>query len=156
MTLNVRPFKPLDLDVLVSFWREVENDPTVSGDFFSPSPVNEGRWREHILSVYAEDENQILVAEDDGKIVGFIKIVTLVRHPLVSDIRCSLIGNMYVLPEFRRMGVASTLMDRVFEYVKSKGVTHVRLNVRAGNAPAYNLYEKMGFEDYSIIMMKQL
>jgi ribosomal protein S18 acetylase RimI-like enzyme len=28
--------------------------------------------------------------------------------------------------------------------------------VMASNTPAYNLYEKMGFVDYSIIMMKQL
>jgi len=54
------------------------------------------------------------------------------------------------------MGIASTLMNRVFEYVKSKGVTHIRLNVMESNIPAYNLYEKMGFVDYSIIMMKQL
>jgi ribosomal protein S18 acetylase RimI-like enzyme len=74
----------------------------------------------------------------------------------VSNIKCSLIGLMYVLPEFRRLGIASTLMDRVFEYVKSKGVSHVRLNVIASNTPAYNLYEKMGFVDYSITMRKQL
>ncbi len=156
MTLNIRPFKPSDLDTLVSFWREIEDNPALSGDFFSPSQENETSWRKHVLSVYEEDENQILVAEDEGKLVGFIKIMTLVRHPLVSNIRCSLIGNMYVLPEFRRMGVASALMDRVFEYVKSKGGTHVRLNVMASNTPAYNLYEKRGFVDYSIIMMKQL
>ena len=156
MTLNIRPFKPLDLDTLVSFWREIENNPTVSGDFFSPSHENEARWRKHILSVYEEDENQILIAEKDDKIVGFIKIITLVTYPLVSNIKCSLISDMYVLPEFRRMGIASALMNRVFEYVKSKGVTYVRLNVMASNTTAYNLYEKMGFEDYSTIMMKQL
>ncbi len=156
MTLNIRPFKPLDLDTLVSFWREIENNPTLSGDFFSPSQENETRWRKYILSVYEEDENQILIAENDDKIVGFIKIKTFETLPLVSNIKCSLIGLMYVLPEFRRLGIASTLMNRVFEYVKSKGVTHVRLNVMESNIPAYNLYEKMGFVDYSIIMMKQL
>lgn len=156
MTLNIRPFKPLDLDILVSFWREIENNPTVSGDFISPSHENETRWRKYILSVYEEDENQILIAENDDKIVGFIKIKTFETLPLVSNIKCSLIGLMYVLPEFRRLGIASTLMNRVFEYVKSKGVTHVRLNVMGSNTPAYNLYEKMGFVDYSIMMMKQL
>ena len=156
MTLNIRPFKPSDLDILVSFWREIENNPTLSGNFFSPSHENETRWRKHILSVYEEDENQILIAENDDKIVGFIKIKTFETLPLVSNIKCSLIGLMYVLPEFRRLGIASALMDRVFEYVKSKGVTHVRLNVMGSNIPAYNLYEKMGFVDYSIIMMKQL
>ncbi len=156
MTLNIRLFKPSDLDTLASFWREVENNPTVSGDFFSPSHENETRWRKHILSVYEEDENQILIAENDDKIVGFIKIKTLETLHLVSDIKCSLISLMYVLPEFRRMGIASTLMNRVFEYVKSKGATHVRLNVMTSNIPAYNLYEKMGFKDYSLLMMKQL
>jgi ribosomal-protein-alanine N-acetyltransferase len=63
---------------------------------------------------------------------------------------------MYVVPEFRRKRIASELMNRVFEYVKSKGVTHVRLNVLTSNIPAINLYKRMGFQDSSIIMRKTL
>ena len=47
-------------------------------------------------------------------------------------------------------------MKRAFEYVKSKGATHVRLNVMTSNIPALNLYHKLGFKDYSIIMRKKL
>jgi ribosomal protein S18 acetylase RimI-like enzyme len=106
--------------------------------------------------VHEEDENQILVAEHEEKIIGFIKFITLENRPLESDIKCSLLSLMYVVPEFRRKRIASELMNRVFEYVKSKGVTHVRLNVLTSNIPAMNLYKKMGFQDYSIIMRKKL
>ena len=156
MTLKIRPFNPSDLDTLVSFWREIENNPTISGDFYKPSLENESRWRKYVLSVHMEDENQILIAEDDNTIAGFIKIKTLETKPLESEIKCSLISLMYVLPEYRRKGVASMLMDRVFEYVKSKGATHIRLNVTAENIPAISLYRSMGFEDYSVIMRKPL
>ena len=156
MKINIRTFQPSDIDTLMDFWTEIENDPTVSGDFFSPTEENKSRWRKYVLNVHEEDENQILVAEHEEKIIGFIKFITLENRPLESDIKCSLLSLMYVVPEFRRKRIASELMNRVFEYVKSKGVTHVRLNVLTLNIPAMNLYKKMGFQDYSIIMRKKL
>ena len=156
MKINIRTFQPSDIDTLMDFWTEIENDPTVSGDFFSPTEENKSRWRKYVLNVHEEDENQILVAEHEEKIIGFIKFITLENRALESDIKCSLLSLMYVVPEFRRKRIASELMNRVFEYVKSKGVTHVRLNVLTSNIPAMNLYKKMGFQDYSIIMRKKL
>ena len=114
MKINIRTFQPLDIDTLTDFWTEIENDPKVSGDFFSSTEENRSRWRRHVLNMHEQDEDQILVAEHEEKIIGFIKFITLENRPLESDIKCSLLSLMYVEPEFRRRRIASELMKRVF------------------------------------------
>ena len=156
LKLHIRPFNPKDLETLVAFWCEVENDPAVSGDFFSPTDENKSRWRKYVLSIHEEDENQILVAEVDCEVVGFTIYRSQMSTPLEANIRCATVNDLYVRPDVRRRGIAIELMKRAFEHVKSKGATHVRLNVIKSNFPALNLYRKLGFEDYSIIMRKKL
>ncbi len=50
-----------------------------------------------------------------------------------------------VLPDFRRMGVASALMERLIADARMRGVTRMFLEMRDGN-PAEALYLRHGFE----------
>jgi [ribosomal protein S18]-alanine N-acetyltransferase len=55
------------------------------------------------------------------------------------------INNLAVLPEHRRSGVASALLERVLRDGAAKGAGLATLEVRASNVPALRLYEKFGF-----------
>jgi len=48
--------------------------------------------------------------------------------------------------EFREMGIATTLLDIIYEMALERGVTSINLEVRESNVPAISLYEKEGFE----------
>lgn len=55
------------------------------------------------------------------------------------------INNFAVIPERRRIGVASALLDRVLADGAARGATRATLEVRRSNEPALRLYEKFGF-----------
>ena len=55
------------------------------------------------------------------------------------------INNIAVVPEYRRLGVASALLRRVLEEAARFGIRRTMLEVRQSNAPARQLYEKFGF-----------
>jgi ribosomal-protein-alanine N-acetyltransferase len=55
------------------------------------------------------------------------------------------INNLAVVPEFRRLGVASALLGRVLDEAARFGSRRTMLEVRQSNAPARQLYEKFGF-----------
>lgn len=59
------------------------------------------------------------------------------------------IGNVGVLPEFRRRGIARELVEAGMSYIRQKGGKRIRLQVINGNLPAYNLYLDLGFKDYT-------
>ena len=55
------------------------------------------------------------------------------------------INNLAVLPEHRRSGVASALIEHVLKEGGARGAHRATLEVRRSNEPARKLYEKFGF-----------
>ena len=55
------------------------------------------------------------------------------------------IVNIATHPDFRRRGCASAVIDALEEFLSSKGVENVFLEVRVSNTPARALYESKGF-----------
>ncbi len=50
-----------------------------------------------------------------------------------------------VAEPIRQKGVAVRLLDALWQICEKAGITRVMLEVRSGNTPAVNLYEKTGF-----------
>ena len=54
---------------------------------------------------------------------------------------------LYVIPEFRRKGYATRLINYLIEKIRSqKEVGQIELRVNSGNISAITLYEKLGFK----------
>lgn len=62
---------------------------------------------------------------------------------------------IYVVPAYRRSGVARSLMEAAFQWGRDKGCTEVDLHVLQ-NSPAKSLYEGLGFEAFQIEMRRRL
>jgi ribosomal-protein-alanine N-acetyltransferase len=54
--------------------------------------------------------------------------------------------NIAVSPEHRRRGIATTMLDRLFELTAGDGRRGYTLEVRVSNADAIRLYERVGFK----------
>lgn len=80
-----------------------------------------------------------LVAKIDEKIVGYIGM------QFVMD-ECHIL-NIAIDSEYRRMGIATKLVNELFKLCKSHKTTYVILEVRITNIPAQKLYSKLGFKD---------
>jgi ribosomal-protein-alanine N-acetyltransferase len=55
------------------------------------------------------------------------------------------INNLAVLPMYRRQGVASAILMRVFDEARRLGAKRTMLEVRRSNEGARHLYERFGF-----------
>jgi ribosomal-protein-alanine N-acetyltransferase len=55
------------------------------------------------------------------------------------------INNLAVLPEYRRGGIATALLDRVLADAAARGAHRATLEVRRSNEAALRLYEQFGF-----------
>jgi [ribosomal protein S18]-alanine N-acetyltransferase len=53
--------------------------------------------------------------------------------------------NVAVAPEHRRHGIATTLLERLFELTAGRGRRGYTLEVRVSNTDAIRLYEQLGF-----------
>ncbi len=64
-----------------------------------------------------------------------------------SDENTGWITTIGVLPEFRRMGIASVMLDVAEQRI---GSPYIRLTVRRSNLDAIALYEKRGYRQVSV------
>lgn len=78
-----------------------------------------------------------LVAVDGNTVAGYIGSQSSIDE---SDIM-----NVAVHPDYRRQGIAESLINKLVCDLKTRGSHALMLEVRASNAPAIALYEKLGF-----------
>ena len=100
-------------------------------------------WSE--ASILGEITNPLscwLVAEDSGTVVGYVGSQTVLDQ---SDMM-----NLAVLPEYRRNGAATALVNLLIEHLKQRGSCSLTLEVRSSNQSAISLYRKLGFEQIGL------
>jgi ribosomal protein S18 acetylase RimI-like enzyme len=81
------------------------------------------------------------VWEEGGDVVGSVSL----RRAATAG--AFFVGNLAVLPQWRRKGIGLRLMEAALEEIQKLGGRWVGLEVRAGNDPARKLYEKLGFRE---------
>lgn len=80
-----------------------------------------------------------LVAMEGEHLAGYVGSQTVLGE---TDMM-----NVAVDPDFRRQGVGEKLILSLVEKLKESGSHCLTLEVRASNAPAIALYEKLGFQE---------
>lgn len=63
---------------------------------------------------------------------------------------------LYVAPKHRRRGIGSALMGRAREWARERGDRQITVQVFVANKPAIELYASLGYQPYSILMVKSL
>lgn len=96
-------------------------------------------WSAASIATYMEKGNTIfLVAKHEEKIAGYAAVMCVLDEGNLVSIA--------VDKEYRKMGIASQLLDIAYEEAVARGVTSINLEVRQSNTPAIKLYEKENFE----------
>jgi ribosomal-protein-alanine N-acetyltransferase len=93
-------------------------------------------------SELAKPSSLCMGAFDDERLVGYLIISRYVDAWHVM--------NVAVEPEFRRHGIATALLERLFERTSDDERRGYTLEVRVSNAGAIRLYEQLGFEPRGI------
>lgn len=105
-------------------------------------------WRERFIEYFAakinSEQGQIFYAQVNGEIVG-VAAISLVDdyHAAVRNVRSARINAVYVLPDYRRKGIAGGLVKATIEWVRTKNCSRVRLN---SSEEAQSLYQSLGFK----------
>lgn len=90
-----------------------------------------------------------IVAEEDGKIAGYIMCrieVGLSNYGFGGLIRKGHVVSIAVLPQYRRKGIAQTVITRALEGMQYYKAKQCFLEVRVTNEAGISLYKKLGFE----------
>jgi ribosomal-protein-alanine N-acetyltransferase len=96
---------------------------------------------EQLWQELAQPTRRYLVALSDGEVVGYAGAFVM---PPDADIQ-----TVAVSPDRQGEGIARTMLEDLLATAEGEGVTHTMLEVRADNASAIGLYERLGFRALS-------
>ncbi|MFC9999832.1 GNAT family N-acetyltransferase [Nocardia sp. NPDC127526] len=97
----------------------------------------------------ASDPRDYLVAELDGRVVGYLRLVQPIPVPSAAHVRQ--IQGLVVDESVRGRGIGRALLERALAETRLQGATRLTLRVLATNPAARRLYEDMGFEVEGIL-----
>ena len=125
--MEIRRLSLQDLDAIVEIENAVYPTPwsrsMFAGELAKPSSICLGAFE-------AEGE--------EGALVGYLVVSRYVDAWHVM--------NVAVSPSYRRRGIATALLDRLFELTAGDGRRGYTLEVRVSNRHAIELYERLGFK----------
>jgi ribosomal-protein-alanine N-acetyltransferase len=93
--------------------------------------------REHFLAELASHHSVVVVAEQEGRLIGYLCLSIVLDEAEVLDVA--------VLPTVQRSGAGTVLLAWACDEARRRGATVLRLEVRATSGPAIALYERFGF-----------
>ena len=114
-----------------------------------------------IQGFHSSEPDFFLVAELNRKIVGFVygRESKNVPDEVLRRWKATRVGSVEVLAveeQYRRRGIATLLMDRLFVVFKGRGIDTVTLTTPADEIGAKELYDKLGFETRGYFLKKKL
>ena len=93
--------------------------------------------RKSIKGTLREEKSYLLVAEENGKICGYLNSTYILDEMNLNRIAIS--------KDFRRRNIGYSLLSDMINFCKNNGIKRVMLEVRVSNFPAQNLYKAFGF-----------
>jgi ribosomal protein S18 acetylase RimI-like enzyme len=142
MTVAVREFSaaewPMYRELRLGALRE---SPDAFGSTFAYESVRaEDDWASRLAQGVQSPRDFPVVAEVDGAAAGLAWGRIDERRPGVAHVY-----QVWVVPEYRGLGVGRALLEAVVAWAQSSGVHTVTLSVTCGDSPALRLYHRAGF-----------
>ena len=144
---RVRRFEVSDLDQILALAERYASWDTIP-------------TRADVEGFHSTSSEFFFVAEADKKIVGFVygsesnppaEVLDKWKSRKVASIEM-----LAVEEDFRRRGIATSLLTVLFRVFKQKGIDLVTLSVPATEIGAMRLYGRMGFEPRAYFLWKRL
>jgi len=138
--VEIRDSEPSDLPAILEIYNEAVANTTASWDYEPWTPVQHADWYAH----KAELGFPLLVAEDDGVVVGYATYSAFrekIGYALTRE------HSVYLAPDARGRGIGKLLMVRLIEVARRDGV-HVLVGaLSADNEASIRLHESLGFAE---------
>jgi GNAT superfamily N-acetyltransferase len=115
----------------------------------------EAGYGRFLVSQLRARDSVVLVAERDGKAVGYVYAALEPTSWKELRAACGFVHDVYVDDDARGAGAGERLVRAAIEWLEGKGAPRVVLWSASANAPAQRLFEKLGFRRTMIEMTRE-
>jgi L-amino acid N-acyltransferase YncA len=146
--IEVRDATKGDLRAVTNLWVELAEHHSELSDNFALAWDSRLRWSRYLSSKFKEISTKLVVAEEQGEIVGFMLCLLSPNAPVYAERKIGVISDAYVIPERRKKGVTKLMFDHAVKWFRKNKVRSIQLGVAAANPEAIAVWDRLGFEPY--------
>jgi GNAT superfamily N-acetyltransferase len=150
--VRIRKLQEGDVDGICMLWKEFAR-------------LREGMTKRRILNDDAADyffgyatgllqrkDTLTLVADDGGKTVGYLIATKQRRPPIYHHTRVAYLSDAFVTDGYRGKGILKSFMADLVKWSMAEGITAIDVQLFEANKDAQEVYRKLGFHDYRVVL----
>ena len=142
--VNYRLATESDYPVAMEFYAFLNKHYQKTG-YLLPSPENIGRlWLDTFVRTLGRF-SIVYVAQVEGRVVGFSLARIKCLPPYMGGVMVGELGDIWVVEEYRRLGIGKQLSILCLDWLKEQKVHSVEVKVLVGDEASWKLYESFGF-----------
>jgi GNAT superfamily N-acetyltransferase len=123
---------------------------------FRFAPAAQRELERHLVETTRSRDARILLAEADGRVIGYVLGEVHKRKPLYPMGCYGFISDISITEAWRRRGVGRTLVENLVEWFRMKGVTAIELFVAEANPISMAFWDSMGFGEFLRLRRREL
>lgn len=154
--IKYRTAQNRDVAFVMELWEAMNKEVAEVQPRYTVGKGGEIVWAQWAGKVIDKKEGQIIIAEDGDEIVGCIMAVLPKDNLIYAARPRGRVSDIYVKPDYRKKGIATELVNRALEFLKSKGAVAVEVNAPKGAKGLVELWEKAGLEPFAMRYWKKL
>lgn len=141
-----------DLDRIRPMWHALYQHQSEHGMLLTLPEGAYDAWLKSIVPFLGRFAN-IVVAERDGEIVGFVAGRIRALPPYFGSATVGAISEVFVSESHRSGGIGGRLLAFALEWFKAQQITRIELQVVAGNPDGIRFYKRLGWHEELLQMV---
>jgi ribosomal protein S18 acetylase RimI-like enzyme len=120
-----------------------------------PVPAEDGaiRYASRIANTLNDTHTRVIVAEEDGEVVGYVMGVIVDLLPEVFEAeRSGFVADIFVLAEARGQGTGRALIEAMKRWFRGRGIHHFEWYVASSNKDGIAFWRAVNGEEVMLRM----
>jgi ribosomal protein S18 acetylase RimI-like enzyme len=155
--ITIRELEKEDLPHVKAIFREFVRYHENWDAIFQKIEAAEEAWGDYILESHTKvEDSRALVAELNGKIVGYCVGHVTEKPPIYAEKLIGEVENIAVKAGYKRRGIGERLFRAMKDWFVERGVCHVELEAATANPQSMGFWGKMGGREFTKRMVIEI
>lgn len=155
--MEIRKLTGSDYDKVLELYLELDEfHVQARPDFFVHRDKEEVYLKDAFMQNLARPDVLQLGVFDDERLVGIVRATLWKESGMVKGLKTVCLDDIYVLPAYRRRGIAAKLFAEVETWAKEQGAVRLDVYTWNFNKGAIAMYQAMGMTPQQYVFEKKL
>lgn len=148
--IRIREAREDDLDEVVDLWDELVEHHQTYSEHFTLSRHGRDIWEAYLREKFSEPSTKLIVAEEDGGLVGFMLCLLDPAKPIFKEKTIGIVSDAYVVKSRRKKGVMKEMLVVALRWFDKNKIRSAEVSVLSANLEARTAWAQLGFKPFMI------